>query len=202
LALINLSETKPKQMSNQASELTELSAKYEHLLALLRERDSLMLDYAAALSYSNEQYGEWNRVNWKTYARNQLALIQAVRPVTYADYRVRIKILSPTFGLEMPYLKVTGWMLNSEAELRREAEQSASLLALFGDKSTSEALLLPALPPVVEELLTAVPVEDAVQLSAIELRKRNRAKLRTHVPDLVDALKNSFLSSNPITFDE
>ena len=272
-------------MSNQASELAGLPADYEHLLERLRERDRLTLDYVAALDFSDEQYWEWHRATWKSFARNQLALIQAVRPVTYADYRNRIKILSPTAGVVGPDRLVTGWMLDSDEQLRREAESSA-VLTLFGEEELpaeplAELLPLPAfvepetpepepLLPVIEEPLlsveeyhatpdfeglflaptvtlleagrlvdalfeadeklyqvednttlgelyqrkralllagspapsSAAPVDDADRLAAIELRKRNRAKLQARRPDLVDALNNPFVSSNPITFDE
>lgn len=145
-------------MSNQAPELAKLPANYEHLLQLLRERDRLLQDYVASLSFSDEQYGEWNRANWKDYARNQLALMQAVRPLTYADYRNRIRILSPTFGIVGPYRLASGWILESEAQLRREAE-SGAVLALLGEEEptaeplpepTAEALPLPVLPMFVE----------------------------------------------------
>lgn len=271
-------------MSNQASELAGRPADYEHLLERLRERDRLTLDYVAALDFSDEQYWEWHRTTWKSFARNQLALIQAVRPVTYADYRNRITILSPTAGVVGPDRLVTGWMLDSEEQLRREAESSA-VLALFGEELPAEPLAeLPPLPafvepettelepllPVIEEPLlsveeyhaapnfeglflaptvtlleagrlidalfeadeklyqvedsttlgelyqrkralllagspapiSAAPVDDADRLAAIELRKRNRAKLQASRPDLVDALNNPFVSSNSITFDE
>lgn len=271
-------------MSNQASEVAGRLADYEHLLERLRERDRLTLDYVAALDFSDEQYWEWHRATWKGFARNQLALIQAVRPVTYADYRNRIKILSPTAGVVGPDRLVTGWMLDSEEQLRREAE-SRAVLALFGEELPAEQLAellpLPAfiepetpgpepLLPVIEEPLLSVeeyhaapdfeglflaptvtlleagrlvdalfeaneklyqvednttlgelyqrkralllasspapsstaPADNADRLAAIELRKRNRAKLQARRPDLVDALNNPFLSSNPITFDE
>ena len=270
-------------MNKRPPNPTARPADYERILELLRERDRLLKEYVAARLYSDEQYWDWSRTTWKNYARNQLALLQFVRPLTYTDYRHRVTILSPTLGEVSSNRLLTGWMLDSEAELRHEAESAA--LALWQEpiaEPVAEFLplsVLPAfvepetpepepelLPPVVEEPLQsveehhaapdfegvflpatasieeagqlvealfkadvelyqvpdsttlgelyqakralllarstapsgAVASDDAARLAAIELRKRNRAKLQAARPAVIDAL-NSPTLSNSIT---
>lgn len=79
---------------------SDLAVAHEQLLSLLRQRDRLLLDYLSMRTpyIPASVYEEWNKRNWKTYAQNRLALVQAVRPVVYADYRGCIVSLSPTFG--------------------------------------------------------------------------------------------------------
>ena len=261
-------------MQDHYSAPQNLPAAYEALLELLREREQLLLDYVAALQLPYEQHSEWNRNTWKKYARNQLALLQALRPLTYTDYRHRVTILSPSLGVVGPDRLVTGWMLDSAQQLRREAEEAAAL-ALFGEAeplagpapALMEPLPLPV-PPVVDEPLinvdefhsapdfkgvflsptatveeverlvdglfswngnalgednptlgelyyrkralllerapalsttAAAPVNDANREAAIELRKRNRAKLRAIRPAVIDALNSPTLICNPFT---
>lgn len=79
---------------------SNLAVEHEHLLNLLRQRDRLLLDYLSMKRpyIPTAAYEEWHERTWKAYAANRLALLQAVRPLVYADYRGCIVSLSPTFG--------------------------------------------------------------------------------------------------------
>lgn len=110
----------------------DLPAAYEAMVQLLLERERLSLDYLAALQFSDEKFWEWRRDNWKKFARNYLALLQNCRPITYADYRNSVTILSPSLGVIGPCRLVTGWLLESTHQLQREAEDAAAL-ALFAE---------------------------------------------------------------------
>jgi hypothetical protein len=74
--------------------------KYHDLLAVLRQRDRLMMD--RQLLSSDEVPADmrqwWEKRHWKEQARNQLALTAAVRPLLLSDYRSRVRALSPTYG--------------------------------------------------------------------------------------------------------
>ncbi len=78
--------------------LATLQTHNEHLLALLRTRDRYMVQYEAVALLDEEAYAKWSKPTWKIIARNQLAMTEAVRPLLYADYRARVRVLSASYG--------------------------------------------------------------------------------------------------------
>ena len=105
-----------------------LLAQHQQLLALVRERDQLMCAYeAASLALGEDELIEYERRDWKAFARNHLAMIAMVRPLVYADYRGRIQLLS-----------VSWWESNNRRAERAE-QQSRELRELFGPFPTDEA---------------------------------------------------------------
>lgn len=88
-------------VTEQPGELEALRAQSAYVLEVLRENDRLLLQRAVLLrvGVSDEKLADWNKANWKALALHNLALLQLLRPLVYADYRDRIWLYSPTFGL-------------------------------------------------------------------------------------------------------
>ena len=80
-------------------EFLALQGQQVQLLALLQRRDALYQEYQQALLLPPTAYADWNKRNWKYFARNQLAITKTLRPLTYADYRARVRGLSPSIPL-------------------------------------------------------------------------------------------------------
>lgn len=77
----------------------DLQAQQLHLMGLLQRRDALYQEYQQALLLPFAEYDDWNQRNWKSFARNNLAMTEAVRPLTYADYCARVRGLNPRVAL-------------------------------------------------------------------------------------------------------
>jgi hypothetical protein len=146
---------KKAQEDAQAREVEQLRAHHEHLLTLLRERDRYMIQYEAVSLLNEKQYSEWNLAAWKDIARNHLAMVQAVRPLVYADCRARVRALSPTYrNLPGPALQAWQQVQQSSTALRSarlvDIMAESSLLApepegdsldwLFGEESAKSAI--------------------------------------------------------------
>lgn len=137
----------------QRAETENLRAQHEHVLDLLRRRDRLVQQYIAVYTLSEQHYTEWERATWKEFARNQLAILQVVRPITYADYRDRILLLSPSYRRTLPGPALRAW---------EEARRVPICYALL-----EEPTAIPEGPAQQEEaLITAEPatLDDATLL--------------------------------------
>lgn len=130
-ALLAAAAAKAKEEA-QSLEVEQLRAQHEHLLTLLRKRDRYMLQYQAVVLLSPEHLTEWDRANWKEVARNQLAMIQAVRPVVYADYRAKIRALSTTRG-NLPGAALQAWQ---DSRLMPSSEPLYTFLEPFEPAAT------------------------------------------------------------------
>ena len=86
--------------AEQPGELESLRVQSAYVLEVLRENDRLLLQRAVLLrvGVSDEKLADWNKAHWKALALHNLALLQLLRPLVYADYRDRIWLYSPTFG--------------------------------------------------------------------------------------------------------
>ena len=86
--------------TEQPGELEALRAQSAYVLEVMRENDRLLLQRAVLLRVGvpDEKLAEWNKANWKALALHNLALLQLLRPLVYADYRDRIWLYSPTFS--------------------------------------------------------------------------------------------------------
>lgn len=93
-----LSVEREKELQ-QRLQLLDTQRRYEALLPLLHARDRHLIEYHTLLPLENNQQvlQRWRLNHWKEHARYQLALTEHVRPLCYADYRSRVRSLSPTY---------------------------------------------------------------------------------------------------------
>lgn len=122
---------KKAQEDAHLREVEQLRAHHKHLVTLLRERDRYMIQYEAVSLLSEQQYSEWNLASWKDIARNHLAMVRAVRPLVYADYRARVRALSPTYR-NLPGPALQAWQ---QAQQRSTALRSALLVDILAESS-------------------------------------------------------------------
>lgn len=90
----------------------ELRGKERTTERLVNERDRLFQEYVFMLQpfITDEQYKEWRKANWKSFARNAFALTALVRPLHYHDLRNRIRANSPSLGQNLPTLAAKAWL--------------------------------------------------------------------------------------------
>lgn len=185
----------------QRVELADLQTHNEHLVALLRTRDRYMVQYEAVSLLDEEPYAQWAKHTWKIIARNQLAMTKAVRPLLYADYRARVRVLSASYGsLPGPALAALREQLEWRAQPVVEAfaidekeetlVTSASLLDWIG---SSSATVVPVATEVTSDddllgwLDTAQPVAAEATPAPMELYKKHQEQRNREVEELFES---------------
>lgn len=173
----------------------ELLHRQHTLRSLIYERDRHLDEYLLMVKapyITDAEYETWNKQTWKMNARNQLRQLEWARPLCYNDLRSRVKLLSPTYGKELPTLAAhknfvdglfslpipTDWPF-SEYELPNEVALAVvpEQLAVYNADDVSSFLteLQDAQDLVAEEVAQPAPVVNPAQQFLIELRDQVNA---------------------------